>query len=156
MNEEQSQEIYVREGRKQRTEFTIFFNIIFDRYQPIIGDQATLYYLYLLRKRNNQEGHDNYGKAWDGRRGVLEKFRMGAERIAQIDKILKSAGLIEIEEKPSGRGKKKIYYIVNDALPKDEFNEKESEVVGKIMALIAEDSRIAKVIGKEFEAKYLS
>jgi hypothetical protein len=156
LSEEQAREVYVRKGREQMVEFTYFFNIVFDRYHEIIGDQATLYYMYLLRKRNNQENNGNYGRAWDGRKGVLEKFRMGAERIAQIDKILKAAGLIEIEEKPSGRGKKKIYYIVNDALPKDEFNEKEPEIVGKIMALIAEDSRIAKVIGKEFEAKYLS
>jgi hypothetical protein len=154
LNEEQSQEIYVREGRKQRTEFTIFFNIVFDRYQPIIGDQATLYYLYLLRKRNNQEGHDNYGKAWDGRKGVLEKFRIGPSTLVRIDTLLKAVGLIDIEHKPSGRGKDKIYYVVHDALTKAEFDEKEAEFTGKVMAAIAEDPDIANMVGKEFKRKY--
>jgi replication initiation and membrane attachment protein DnaB len=137
-----------------RDGFTTVHHEIFDVYHPIIGDKATLYYLYLLRKRNNSKDSPDKGRAWDGRRGVTDKFNFGSATLIALDAILVAAGLVEIELRPSGRGKPKIYYIVHEPLEKAEFSEKEAEITGRLMAAIAENGEVARYLGKEFKRRY--
>ncbi|MBU8715450.1 hypothetical protein KM924_23400 [Brevibacillus parabrevis] len=137
-----------------RDGFTAVHHEVFDVYHPIIGDKATLYYLYLLRKRNNKRDSPDRGRAWDGRIGVTDKFNFGRATLVTLDTILVAAGLVEIELRPSGRGKPKIYYIVHEPLEKAEFSEREAEITGRIMEAIVENREVATYLGKEFKRKY--
>ncbi|MGE7271419.1 hypothetical protein ACQKK5_08165 [Brevibacillus panacihumi] len=137
-----------------RDGFTAVHHEIFDVYHPIIGDKATLYYLYLLRKRNNKRDSPDKGRAWDGRIGVTDKFNFGRATLVALDAILVAAGLVEIEHRPSGRGKPKIYYVVHEPLEKAEFDAKEAEITGRIMEAVASNREVAAYLGKEFKRKY--
>lgn len=125
------------------------YHEIFDVYHPYIGDKATLYYLYLLRSRNNDADSRMYGKSWRGRRGITEKFALSYSTIPLLDAILVAAGLIEIEARPSGNGADKIYYTVHDPLSADDFARKEPELAKRIRALARGRPEVVGLLGKE-------
>ena len=135
---------YIRTGQT-RTGFSLMFHELFDLYHPYIGDKATLYYLYLLRYRNNEQG-----KAWNGRSKVTEKFQLSFSTLPILDEILEASGLVTIERKPSGRGKDKIIYIVHDPLERAQFREQETHIAERLCAVIAKQGgSIGKLLGKE-------
>ena len=141
-------EVRIRVGR-ERAGFSMLYHEIFDRYHEYIGDKATLYYLYLLRSRNNEKEKANYGKSWRGRQGVSEKFQLSFSTLPLLDDILVAVGLIELEYRPSGRGHDKIYYVVNDALTDAEFDEEEPKIVERLSDLIARKPKALSLLGKE-------
>jgi replication initiation and membrane attachment protein DnaB len=149
---------YIRMG-ETRSGFSMVYHELFDLYHPYIGDKATMYYLYLLRFRNNEQGGKQEGKSWKGRNSVTEKFQLSYSTLPLLDEILEASGLVNIERKPVGRGKDKIYYIVNDPLDRERFREKEDEIRRKLTELISEYEgrdkpiRIASLFGKEEGAK---
>jgi replication initiation and membrane attachment protein DnaB len=145
-------EVHIRKG-DVRSGFTMIYHEIFDLYHPYIGDKATLYYLYLLRYRNNDEQTGDYGKAWRGRKGVVEKFQLSYSTLPLLDDILEASGLIAIETKPIGRGREKIYYVVHDPLERERFREREEAIVERLRKLVAEKPDVAKLLGKENKAK---
>lgn len=145
-------DVYIREGTT-RSGFTMVYHELFDLYHPYIGDKATLYYLYLLRYRNGDKQKADFGRSWRGRDGVIEKFHMSYSTLPLLDQILEASGLIEIEYKPSHRGRKKIYYIVNDPLEYSEFKRKEPELITKLAILADGDRRIRTLLGKEKGSK---
>lgn len=139
---------YIRAGHT-RSGFSMMYHEIFDLYHPYIGDTATLIYLYLLRSRNNEAGHRDLGKAWRGRRGMAEKFRVSYSTLKIIDEVLQVVGLIRIETKPSGRGRDKIIYIVNDPLDRYAFREIEPHIIEGLARVYRSDPRAKSVLGKE-------
>jgi replication initiation and membrane attachment protein DnaB len=140
-------DVYIREGTT-RSGFTMVYHELFDLYHPYIGDKATLYYLYLLRYRNGDKEKAEFGRSWRGRNGVVEKFQLSYSTLPLLDRILEASGLIEIERKPCGRGRDKIYYIVNDPLEYSEFKRKEREIAFKLAALVESESRVRTLLGK--------
>ena len=148
-----TQHAYIRTGHT-RDGFTLVYHELFDLYHPYIGDKATLYYLYLLRYRNNKEGDRDHGRAWNGRVGVVEKFQLSYSTLPILDDILEASGLVEIERRPIGRGKDKIYYIVNDPLTRAQFREKEAEINEALRSVISKHGgAIGRLLGKEKGAK---
>lgn len=145
-------DVYIREGTT-RSGFSMMYHEIFDLYHPYIGDKATLIYLYLLRSRNNEKGSVNHGKSWRGRAGLVEKFQFSYSTLPLIDGILEAAGLISIETKPSGRGRDKIYYVVNDPVESSQFERYERTLIENLTAYIISNPKAAKLIGKEHAAK---
>jgi replication initiation and membrane attachment protein DnaB len=143
---------YIRTGTT-RTGFSIVFHELFDLYHPYIGDKATMYYLYLLRFRNNERGGEAEGKSWKGRNSVVEKFQLSFSTLPLLDEILEASGLVTIERKSVGRGKDKIYYIVNDPLDRERFREQEGEVRRKLTKMIDDGKAIKNLLGKEEGAK---
>lgn len=139
---------YIRSG-ELRSGFSIMYHDIFDLYHPYIGDKATLYYLYLLRYRNNEHGATNEGKAWKGRNSVTEKFQLSFSTLPILDDILEASGLVKIERKPVGRGRDKIYYIVNDPKDRQEFREIETGLEEKLRKVVAKHGNVGKLLGKE-------
>jgi replication initiation and membrane attachment protein DnaB len=143
---------YIRKGHV-RNGFSLMYHEIFDLYHPYIGDKATLYYLFLVRYRNNDEKSQSFGKSWRGRSGIVEKFQLSYSTLPVLDDILQAAGLINIETIPSGRGKNKIYYIVHDPLPEEKFKRNEAVLVKNLKKLIAEKANTGKdiipLLGKE-------
>lgn len=146
--------VYIRTG-ETRSGFTIVYHDIFDLYHPYIGDKATLYYLYLLRYRNNEQGNANQGMAWRGRNGVIEKFQLSFSTLQVLDAILEASGLVTIERRPSGRGRDKIYYIVHDPKDRSQFRYIEPEIEAKLRKVIEKHGNIGKLLGKEKGAKLL-
>jgi replication initiation and membrane attachment protein DnaB len=148
---------YIRTGTT-RTGFSLMFHELFDLYHPYIGDKATLYYLYLLRYRNNnKEGDRDHGRSWNGRVGVVEKFQLSYSTLPILDDILEASGLVEIERRPIGRGKDKIYYIVNDPLTRAQFREKEAQINEALRNIIDKHGgAIGRLLGKEKGAKLLA
>lgn len=143
------QQAYIRTG-DTRTGFSLVFHELFDLYHPYIGDKATLYYLYLLRYRNNDEG-----RTWKGRMSVTEKFQLSYSTLPVLDAILEAAGLVTLEYKPIGRGKDKIIYIVHDPLEFDKFREKEP-VIRENLRQVAKNNDIGALLGKEKGRKLLA
>ncbi|MEH7521750.1 hypothetical protein V7149_00485 [Bacillus sp. JJ1503] len=140
---------YIRTGNT-RSGFTMLFHEIFDLYHPYIGDKATLYYLYLLRYRNNDESSYNQGMAWRGRNGIVEKFQLSFSTLPILDEILEASGLVTIERKPSGRGKDKIYYIVHDPLDRVQFRDQETQIAEELrQVVVRQGGSIGKLLGKE-------
>jgi hypothetical protein len=142
-------QVYIRTGRT-RSGFAVVYHELFDLYHPYVGDKATLYYLYLLRYRNN----DN-GQSWRGRQAVVEKFQLSYSTLPIIDDILEAAGLVTVERKSSGRGKDKIFYIVNDPLEREKFREQETELRERLKEVIEKHSGIGRLLGKEQGIKLL-
>lgn len=139
---------YIRTG-ETRSGFSIMYHDIFDLYHPYIGDKATLYYLYLLRFRNNENGGRNEGKAWKGRASVTEKFQLSFSTLPILDDILEASGLVKIERKPIGRGRDKIYYVVNDPKDRQQFRTIESEIIKKLQDVTKKHASARKMLGKE-------
>lgn len=142
----------IREGNT-RTGFSLLYNELFDLYHDYIGDKALLYYAYLLRYRNTEKGSELYGKSWRGRRGVVEKFQFSYSALPILDDVLVCAGLIDIETKPCGRGRDKIYYIVHDPKTREEFREDEADIKRKLLALIEEKQGARSIVGKAVKPK---
>lgn len=145
-------EVHIRQGNV-RSGFTLVYHELFDLYHPLIGDKATLYYTYLLRYRNNEQGGDSYGKSWQGRKGVAEKFQLSYSTLPHLDAILEASGLISIETKNIGRGRDKIYYVVHDPLDRERFREKNIEIEARLVAYIAENDKAKHLVGKVLKAK---
>lgn len=145
-------EVHIRQGNV-RNGFTLVYHELFDLYHPLIGDKATLYYTYLLRYRNNEEGGSSYGKSWQGRKGVAEKFQLSYSTLPHLDAILEASGLITIETKNIGRGRDKIYYIVHDPLERESFRLKEAEVFAKLKRYIEKKPEALSLTGKLFKRK---
>jgi len=129
------------------------YHEIFDLYHPYIGDKPTLYYLFLVRYRNNEEGSNNYGKSWRGRSGIVDKFQIGYSRLPVIDEILQAVGLIDIETKPSGRGRDKIFYTVNDPLIESQFYKNEEIIKNDLIEMITKRAKqgedLRNILGKQ-------
>ncbi|MRX54639.1 hypothetical protein GJU41_11715 [Bacillus idriensis] len=143
---------HIRKGRS-RTNYTMVYHELFDLYHPYIGDKATLLYTYLLRSRNNEEDNSDYGKSWRGRKGIAEKFQLSFSTLPLIDDILVASGLIAIETRPSGRGREKIYYTVNDPLEREEFRKVEAEIEVRLRVLAQQKGAVASLFGKDFKKK---
>jgi len=141
-------EVYIRTGTT-RQNFSIVYHELWDVYHPLIGDKPTMYYLYLLRYRNNETNSSNHGKAWRGRKGVIEKFQLGYATMPVIDGILEAAGLVDIEMRPSHNGADKIYYTVHDPLAIEEFERKEHEITEKLVRFTQENAKAKGLIGKK-------
>lgn len=143
---------HIREGNV-RNGFTIMYHDLFDLYHEYIGDKALLYYTFLLRYRNTDKNSELFGKAWNGRRGVVDRFQFSYSTIPLIDEILDKSGLIDIETESSGRGRDKIYYVVHDPLPREEFREKEPEIEARLVALMSEEGTegVRTIIGKKIK-----
>lgn len=141
---------YIRTG-DLRSGFAIMYHDIFDLYHPYIGDKATLYYLFLLRSRNNDESNADIGKAWRGRNGVVEKFQLSYSTLPILDDILEASGLVDIERKPIGRGKDKIYYVVHDPKDRREFRDVEEGITEGLRKVVSKYGvkAIGKLLGKE-------
>lgn len=146
-------EVYIRAGTL-RSGFSPLYHEVFDRYHPLIGDKATLYYLYLLRYRNNESTSSNYGKSWRGRKGVVEKFQLSYSTLPVLDELLCAVGLVDIELKPSHNGADKIYYVVHDPLAESDFYAREEEMTRKITALLERRPEARSLVGKELK-RYL-
>lgn len=125
------------------------YHEIWDVYHPYIGDKPTMYYLFLLRYRDNKEGSRNHGQSWRGRKGIVAKFQLGYATLPLIDGILQASGLVDIETKPSGNGSEKIYYTVHDPLTEREFEAKEDEITEKLREFIIEKEGARRLLGKE-------
>lgn len=145
-------DVHIREGNV-RSGFFMVYNELYDLYHQYIGDKALLYYTFLLRYRNTEKSSDFYGKSWNGRRGVVEKFQLSYSTLPLLDDILAAAGLIEIETKPSGRGREKIYYIVHDPKPKDEFFKIEEVIKTELLRLIVDKEDARTIVGKAIKPK---
>lgn len=145
-------EARIRPG-KVRGGFTMMHHELFDLYHDYIGDKALLYYTFLLRYRNTTEGEENFGKSWNGRRSVVGKFQFSYTVLPLLDDILSAAKLIDIETKPSGRGRDKIYYIVHDPDSREEFREIESQIKAELLALMNEKPDVRKIVGKAIKPK---
>lgn len=141
---------YIRTGTT-RTGFSLMFHELFDLYHPYIGDKATLYYLYLLRYRNHDEG-----RAWKGRASVTEKFQLSYSTLPMLDAILEAAGLVTLEYKPSGRGKDRIVYVVHDPLDRQHFRENETKISENIAKVKRKYQHAGSLLGKEKGQKLLS
>jgi replication initiation and membrane attachment protein DnaB len=137
------QDAYIRIGTT-RTGFSLMFHELFDLYHPYIGDKATLYYLYLLRYRNNEEG-----RAWKGRASVTEKFQLSYSTLPVLDAILEAAGLVTLEYKAIGRGKDKIIYVVHDPLERAKFRENEAKMCERLVEVKTKYKNSASLLGKE-------
>lgn len=146
---------YIRTG-ETRSGFSIMYHDIFDLYHPYIGDKATLYYLYLLRYRNNEHGGANEGKAWQGRASVTEKFQLSFSTLPILDDILEASGLVTIERKPIGRGRDKIYYIVHDPKDRQHFRYIEDRIANKLTKVIEKHANARNMLGKEKGVKLSS
>lgn len=147
---------YIRTG-DTRSGFSIMYHDLYDLYHPYIGDKATLYYMYLVRYRNNEEGNANKGMAWKGRQSVVEKFQLSFSTLKVIDEILEASGLVTIERKPVGRGKDKIYYVVHDPVDRERFRVREVEITRKLAEVGRKNEKsIGKLLGKEKGAKLLN
>jgi replication initiation and membrane attachment protein DnaB len=133
------------------------FHELFDLYHPYIGDKATMYYLYLLRYRNNEVGNVDKGKAWKGRSGAVEKFQLSYSTLPILDEILEASGLVTIEHKPIGRGRDKIYYVVHDPKERQYFRNIEKDIKERLKDVILKQGKkkIGKLLGKEKGAKLL-
>ncbi|MEC1690294.1 hypothetical protein P9E05_01980 [Bacillus mojavensis] len=143
--------VFIRSGNT-RENFSMVYHELFDLYHGYIGDKATLYYTFLLRYRHNREDSE-YGKSWRGRKGVAEKFNLSYSTLKILDAILKEAGLVEIETKPSGRGRDKIVYIVNDPLDREKFRWAEPKIAEALKKIAEEIEGAESLFGKEFRAK---
>lgn len=150
----QESNAYIRAG-EMRSGFTIVYHDLFDLYHPYIGDKATLYYLYLLRYRNNEVGNANQGKAWKGRNGIVEKFQLSFSTLPVLDAILEASGLVDLEYKPSGRGRDKIYYVINDPKDRQSFSRLEADMADKLTEVIRKHSASKTLLGKEKGAKLI-
>ncbi|NRG31124.1 hypothetical protein [Niallia circulans] len=139
-----------------RDGFTMMYHEVFDLYHPYIGDKATLYYLYLLRYRNHEAEKDTFGKSWNGRTNVVEKFQLSYSTLPIIDAVLEAVGLIAIEYKSVGRGKDKIIYVVNDPMDRPRFRAKEESIKEKLKQVIEKHTNIGKLLGKEEGIKLLA
>lgn len=140
---------YIRTGNT-RSGFSLMFHELFDLYHPYIGDKATLYYLFLLRYRNNDADRAEHGKAWKGRNTVVEKFQLSFSTLPILDDILEASGLVTIERKPVGRGRDKIYYVVHDPLERDSFRLNETEMTERLRKVAMKHGKtIGKLLGKE-------
>ncbi|WP_141431955.1 hypothetical protein [Bacillus sp. 03113] len=146
---------YIRTG-ELRDGFTMMYHEVFDLYHPYIGDKATLYYLYLLRYRNHESEKETFGKSWNGRTNVVEKFQLSYSTLPILDSILEAVGLIKIEYKPVGRGKDKIIYIVNDPMDRRKFREQEAVIRERLRQVITKHTNIGKLLGKEQGLKLLA
>ena len=145
-------EAYIRSG-ETRTGFSIMFHELFDLYHPYIGDKATMYYLFLLRYRNNEKASDNMGKSWKGRSGIIEKFQLSFSTLPVLDAILEASGLVSLEYKPSGRGRDKIIYVVHDPKERQQFRDIESQIEDRLRKVIEKHGNIGKLLGKEKGSK---
>lgn len=145
-------EARIREGN-MRSGYTMLYHELFDLYQDYVGDKALLYYLYLLRYRNTKKDGDMHGKSWNGRRGVVEKFQMSYSTLPLLDEILRISGLIDIETKPSGRGRDKIYYIVHDPKTREEFRMIEGRIKSELLAFIEREDKAKSIVGKAVKPK---
>jgi hypothetical protein len=125
------------------------YHELWDKYHPYIGDKATLYYLFLLRYRDNKNESYNYGKSWRGRKGVIERFQLSYSTLPLLDKLLSYVELVDIETRPSHNGADKIFYTVNDPLPSDIFEGKESLFSERIKIFIREKPDVKSLVGKE-------
>lgn len=137
------QDAYIRTGTT-RTGFSLMFHELFDLYHPYIGDKATLYYLYLLRYRNNDAG-----RAWNGRASVTSKFQLSYSTLPALDAILEAAGLVTLEYKAIGRGKDKIIYVVHDPLEREKFRENEAKMCERLVEVKTKYKNAASLLGKE-------
>lgn len=143
--------VYIRPGNL-RAGYTMVYHEIWDVYHPYIGDKATMYYLFLLRYRNNTELQSTHGMSWRGRKGVIAKFQLGYATMPIIDGILTAAGLVDIETRPSHNGADKIYYTVHDPLTTEEFQRKEGEIRRKMTEFTLSNEKVTKgLVGKEFK-----
>lgn len=140
-------DVHIREG-DVRSGFILVYHELFDLYHGYIGDKALLYYTYLLRYRNTTKGSDLYGKSWNGRKGVVEKFQLSLSTLPLLDEILVAAKLIDIETKPSGRGRDKIYYIVHDPKTREEFRMIEETIKTSLISLMNEKTAVRNIVGK--------
>ncbi|MGM0837728.1 MAG: hypothetical protein ACQEV7_16355 [Bacillota bacterium] len=136
-----------------REGFFIVYHELYDLYHDYIGDKALLYYTFLLRYRHTKKDSELYGKSWNGRRSIVEKFQISYSVVPLLDDILIAAGLIDIETKPSGRGRDKIYYVVHDPKIREEFRFIESRIKGKLLKLMEEKEDVKKIIGKAIKPK---
>lgn len=140
--------VYIREGNL-RNGFSLVYHDLWDVYHPYIGDKATMYYLYLLRFRNNDEHSLNHGMSWRGRKGVVEKFQLGYATLPLLDQILSAVNLVDIETRPCPNGADKIFYIVHDPLSAEDFARREEEIVERLRSLVAKKPDVRKLLGKE-------
>jgi replication initiation and membrane attachment protein DnaB len=141
-------DVYIRSGNT-REKFSMIYHEMWDVYHPYVGDKATLYYLFLLRYRNNDQQSKNRGKSWRGRKGIVEKFQIGYATLPLIDDVLKAVDLVDIETRPSGNGADKIYYTVHDPLTESEFETKEAKFCEKLRELALEKKGVRGLLGKE-------
>lgn len=139
---------YIRTGAT-RTGFSLMFHELFDLYHPYIGDKATLYYLFLLRHRNNGNDGDRAGKAWNGRASVTDKFQLSYSTLPILDAILEATGLVTLEYKSVGRGKDKIIYVVHDPLDRAQFRENEAKISESIREVKRKYGAASSLLGKE-------
>jgi hypothetical protein len=123
---------------------------LYDLYHGYIGDKATLYYGFLLRYRHNEED-ENYGKSWNGRKGIAEKFQLSYSTLPVLDRILEIAELVEITTVPSGRGKERIVYTVHDPLTREQFRWRQPEIAERLRQYVEENKAAATLVGKEFK-----
>ncbi|MGG1445075.1 hypothetical protein ABE354_24085 [Brevibacillus laterosporus] len=140
--------VYIREGTL-RSGFSLVYHDIWDIYHPYIGDKATLYYLFLLRFRNNDESSFNHGKSWRGRKGIVEKFQLSYSTLPLLDGILSAIGLVDIETRPSPNGADKIYYTVHDPLTEAEFAGRLPGFIERLREMAAAKPEVRKLLGKE-------
>lgn len=143
---------YIRAG-VTRSGFSLMYHELFDLYHPYIGDTATLIYLYLLRFRNNEDGNPDKGKAWRGRTSIEEKFRISSKTIPIINEILVASGLVHIETRPSGRGREKIFYYINDPLDRQQFREMEPVIIARLAKVLESQPGAFNLLGKEHREK---
>lgn len=139
----------IKQG-KSRGSFSTMYHELWDLYHPLIGDTATLFYQYLYRFRNNENG-----RSWKGRTSIVEKFRISRKTLPKLDKVLEASGLITIEYKPSGRGKDRIVYVINDPLERKEFQLQQEAIMYRLKQVVQQDKSIAKMLGKESEHYFL-
>jgi replication initiation and membrane attachment protein DnaB len=145
-------DINIRTG-STRKGYTMVFHELFDLYHPYIGDKALLYYTYLLRYRNNEEGNSDHGYSWKGRKGVVEAFQLSYSTLPLLDGILEASGLVDIERRPCSRGKKKIYYVVNDPLDRETFRQHENNIIVNLQKFYVEKPEIKQLLGKQNRLK---
>ena len=144
---------FIRTG-ETRSGFSLMYHDIFDLYHPYIGDKALLYYMYLVRHRNNDPKNENIGKAWNGRQTVVEKFQLSFTTLKILDEILEASGLVTLERKPSGRGQDKIYYVVHDPKDREEFRRREEAMIRKLRDVAARnENTIGNILGKVHSAE---
>ncbi|WP_181349462.1 hypothetical protein [Thalassobacillus sp. CUG 92003] len=138
----------IRSGRERSGGYSKMFHEIFDDYHHYIGDKATLYYLFLLRYKNNEKGTEKEGKSWVGRKKIIEEFNYNFTQIKRCESILEAVDLIRIEHQPSGRGRPKHIYYVNHPYEKDVFKQHEAQYFRNLQRVVNEDPDVAKMLGK--------
>lgn len=133
--------------------FTQVYHVLWTHYLPIIGKDALVFYLYLAYHRQTNRGHPKYGKAWPGRQKITEELSISPKQLPLLDAILESVGLVVIDHVPSGKGKPKIEYTINDPVSEDQFDE--SKMIEAVWKVIYSDGKLLCSAGKKIN-NYLS